>query len=99
MRFSRKVSRPLRPSLGRNHDAQTATVLGAVEILDGEFFLRASESSAGVTRYEERERWEVMVNRVEALKGEKVLKLRAWRPRRAAAMACYGERPLSGGHE
>lgn len=42
MRFSRKVSRPLRLSLGRNQDAQTATVRGAVEILDGEFFLRAA---------------------------------------------------------
>lgn len=50
MRFSRKVSRPLRPSLGRNQDAQTATVRGAVEILDGEFFFKASWSSAGVTR-------------------------------------------------
>jgi hypothetical protein len=42
IRFSRKVCRPLRPSLGRNQDAQTATVRGAVEILDGEFFFRAA---------------------------------------------------------
>jgi hypothetical protein len=56
IRFSRKVCRPLRGEVGRNQDAQTATVRGAVEILLGLFFLRASESCFGVTRYEERER-------------------------------------------
>jgi len=50
MRFSRKVWRPLSGEVGRNQDAQTAIVLGAVDILEGEFFLRASESSLGVTR-------------------------------------------------
>lgn len=50
MRFSRKVCRPLRPSLGRNQVAQRGTVFGAVEILLGEFFFSDSESSAGVTR-------------------------------------------------
>ena len=50
IRFSRKVWRPLRGEVGKNQDAQTATVRGAVEILLGEFFLRASESSLGETR-------------------------------------------------
>jgi hypothetical protein len=50
MRFSRKVCRPLRGEVGRNQDAQSGTVLGAVDIFDGEFFWRASESSLGVTR-------------------------------------------------
>lgn len=50
MRFSRKVSRPLRPSFGRNQLAQRATVRGAVEILEGEFFLSAACNSVGVTR-------------------------------------------------
>lgn len=50
MRALRKVSRPLRPSLGRNHDAQRATVLGDVEILVGGFWESASFSSEGVTR-------------------------------------------------
>jgi len=50
IRFSRKVWRPLRGEGGRNQDAHNATVLGAVEILEGEFFARASESSLGVTR-------------------------------------------------
>lgn len=34
---------------------------GEVEILEGGFFLRASDSSAGVTRYDENDRWDVMV--------------------------------------
>jgi hypothetical protein len=50
IRFSRKVCRPLRPSLGRNQVAQRGTVRGAVEILEGEFFFRAADSSEGVTR-------------------------------------------------
>lgn len=61
MRFSRKVWSPLRGEVGRNHVAQRGTVRGEVEILDGGFFLRASDSSAGVTRYEEKERWEAIV--------------------------------------
>lgn len=56
IRFSRKVCKPLRGELGKNHDAHTATVRGAVDIFEGEFFFRASESSNGVTRYEESER-------------------------------------------
>jgi hypothetical protein len=50
IRFSRNVCRPLRGEVGRNQDAQTGTVRGAVEILLGEFFLSASESSFGETR-------------------------------------------------
>ena len=42
MRFSRNVWRPLRGDVGRNHVAHRATVRGAVDILDGEFFLRAA---------------------------------------------------------
>lgn len=60
IRFSRKVWRPLRGEVGRNHVEQRATVRGDVEILEGGFFLRASESSEGVTRYDENDRWEVM---------------------------------------
>jgi len=56
IRFSRKVWRPLRGEVGRNQVAQTGTVLGAVEIFEGEFFFRASANSFGVTRYEERDR-------------------------------------------
>lgn len=41
---------PFLPSFGRNHVAHRVTVLGAVDILDGEFFFSASESSKGVTR-------------------------------------------------
>jgi len=63
MRFSRKVCRPLRPSLGRNQLAQRGTVFGAVEILLGEFFFSASDSSAGVTRYEEKEREDAILKR------------------------------------
>ncbi len=33
---------------------------GAVDILLGEFFLRAAESSAGVTRYEERDLYNIL---------------------------------------
>jgi len=62
IRFSRKVCKPLRPSLGRNHVAQTATVRGSVEILEGGFFFRAADSSAGVTRYDEKERGEDILN-------------------------------------
>jgi len=56
MRFSRKVSRPLRPSFGRNQLAQSATVRGDVEIFPGGLFLSAALNSVGVTRYEERDR-------------------------------------------
>lgn len=36
--------------MGRNHVEQRATVRGEVEILEGGFFLRASDNSEGVTR-------------------------------------------------
>lgn len=42
--------------MGRNHVEQRATVRGEVEIFEGGFFLRASESSEGVTRYDENDR-------------------------------------------
>jgi len=61
MRFSRKVCSPLRGEVGRNHVEQRGTVRGEVEILEGGFFLRASESSAGVTRYDEKGRWVAIV--------------------------------------
>jgi hypothetical protein len=51
--------------LGRNQLAQRGTVFGAVEILLGEFLLSASESSAGVTRYEENDREEANLRRGE----------------------------------
>jgi len=54
--FSRNVCRPLSGELGKNQVAQTGTVRGEVEILLGEFFLRACWSSSGETRYEERAR-------------------------------------------
>ena len=48
---------PVRPSgsLGRNQEAQIGTTLGAVEILVGAFFVRASASSLGVTMYDFKE--------------------------------------------
>lgn len=58
--FARKVSRPFRSSLGRNHVAHKGTTLGEVEILEGGLFLSASASSAGVTRYEEKSRCDNM---------------------------------------
>lgn len=48
--FARNVSRPFRGSLGRNHVAQSGTIRGEVEILDGGLVLSASASSVGVTR-------------------------------------------------
>jgi hypothetical protein len=49
--------------LGRNQLAQRGTVFGAVEILLGEFFFSASDNSAGVTRYEEKEREDAILKR------------------------------------
>lgn len=60
MRCSRNVWMPLRSSFGRNHDAQRGITRGSVLIGDGGFFLRASWSSLGETRYEERFRCVVM---------------------------------------
>lgn len=50
IRFSRNVCRPLREEVGKNQEAQTGTVRGEVDILEGEFFFNASDSSCGVTR-------------------------------------------------
>lgn len=49
---------PVRPSgsLGRNHDAQSGITRGSVDMGEGGFFLRASLSSVGETRYEEKDR-------------------------------------------
>ena len=61
MRDLRKESMPVRPSgsFGMNHAAHSGITRGEVEILVGGFFFRASLSSLGVTRYEEKEIWRV----------------------------------------
>lgn len=45
---------PLLSSLGMNHEAHTGMTLGSVLMDDGGFFLSASSSSLGVTRYDEK---------------------------------------------
>src|SRR5690242_4459933 len=59
MRSARNVSLPFRPSFGRNHEAQSGTILGAVESLLLTFFLSAVFSSAGLTRYVSRPYWAI----------------------------------------
>jgi hypothetical protein len=86
--FSRKVWRPLRGEVGRNQDAQTAMVLGEVEIFEGGECFRASASSLGATRYEEKLRQEIDLNwELEKIAGRR--REKAERERRVAvAMAC-----------
>ena len=52
---------PLLLSLGMNHEAHTGITLGSVLMEDGGFFLRASSSSLGVTRYDEKFRRPAMM--------------------------------------